>query len=266
MEQQSPSAPRDVLDAEQSRVIFVSPEDWVKEHYITILIRAEYKCIVMENPRNIGKTLELYPGSIMFFNVDKHPENGSWYDIASSLEEQLEKQRILPVFIGKQTREGIKSRVKLDISFDAFDMGKSPKQTMLLIRAIIKQWYPSSKRRYIRVSCKNHGKTSFNLRRDGDSYNGVILDISSAGMACVFDQGREPLNMQRGAILPKIQLKLNGRLVMVDGVLMGSRESDGKLIYVVIFRNHIDTGGIQKIKDYVMERLQEDFEEKLTYE
>lgn len=266
MEQQSSTTPQEGLNAEQSRVIFVSPEDWVREHYITILNRAEYKCIAVDDPRHISKTLELYPGSIMFFNVDKHPENDSWYDVASSLEEKLNAQQILPVFIGKQTREGIKSRVKLDISFDAFDMGKSPKQTMLLIRAIIKQWYPKTKRRYVRVTCKNHGKTSFNLRRDGDSYNGVIMDISSAGMACVFDRGREPVNMQRGAILPKIQLKLNGRLVMVDGVLMGSRQNEEQLIYVVIFRNHIDTGGIQKIKDYVMERLQEDFEEQMTYE
>jgi c-di-GMP-binding flagellar brake protein YcgR len=147
-------------------------------------------------------------------------------------------------------------------------MGKSPKQVFLLMQALIKQWYNRGQRQYIRVRCPANGRARFNLRSDGDIYQGHVLDISSAGMACEFDGGMVPPRLRKGSILSKIQLQLNSRLILVDGVVMGSRvDGSGQRphLWVIVFRNHSDTGAIQKIKDYVREQLQFEFNEQLKY-
>jgi hypothetical protein len=252
---------------ESSRIIFANPEEWVVQQFLSLLVRGEYKAVSLTDHHQLLSALRTYRHSIVFFNIDKQPEGTSWYALVKEHQTLFKQNRSLPVFIGKATRDSIMSRVDLSIPFDAFDMGKSPQQIFTLMKALIGQWYTRGKRQYIRVRCPDRLKSRFNLRRDGDACEGTVLDISSAGMACEFDPGMEPPRLQKGTVLNKVQLKLNSRLIMVDGVIMGSRV-DGSgakpTLWVMVFRNHGDTGAAVKIKDYVRERLQQEFDETLT--
>ncbi len=253
---------------ESSRIIFVNPEEWVVENFLGLLIRLEYKAVSLYDASQLGDAVKAFPHSVLFFNIDKNPEGGTWFAAVKEKQDLFRELRSLPVFIGKDTREKIKSRVELDIPFDGFDMGKSPKQVFLLMQALIQQWYDKGKRQYIRVRCPSNGRSRFNLRSDGDMYQGTILDISSAGMACEFDGGSAPPRLRKGSVLAKIQLKLNSRLILVDGVVMGSRaggSGQGENLWVIMFRNHEDSGAVQKIKDFVREQLQLEFNERLKY-
>jgi hypothetical protein len=253
---------------ESSRIVFANPEDWMVQQFLSLLIRAEYKTVALRNHHHLLPALRKYKSSIIFFNIEKQPEEGSWYQLVKENQTLFMQQRSLPVFIGKDTRDHIKSKVDLEIPFDAFDMGRSPQQIFTLMQALIKQWYSRGKRQYIRVRCVDPAKSRFNLRLYGDTYQGTILDVSSAGMACQFDPGAQPDGIKKGMVLEKIQLKLNSRLVMVDGVIMGSRiDGNGEKppLWVLVFRNHSDTGAVQKIKAYVGERLQQDFDESMLY-
>lgn len=247
---------------DDSRIIFASPEDWVVEQILSNLVQAEYKAVVLPDSSHLSKAIQIYKHSIVLFNIDKAPQGTTWYKIVEDSEEQFKQCNVLPVFIGKDTRDNIRSKLNISIPFEAFDMGRSPAQVMALIQAVIKQWYLRGKRQFIRVNCPDRNRAKFNLRYEGDLYQGTVLDISSTGMACEFDVGMEPKMLSKGASLSSIQLKLNNRLILVDGVMMGSRV-DGTgarpTLWVMIFRNHVDTGSIRKIRAYVQDRLQEDF-------
>jgi len=65
-------------------------------------------------------------------------------------------------------------------------------------------------------------------------FTGYISDISSVGMSIVFDND---IGFKKNALLRNMQLKLNGKLVLLDAIVFGSRDIEkNKRLYVLIVR------------------------------
>ena len=72
------------------------------------------------------------------------------------------------------------------------------------------------------------------------------------------------LHLKKNALLRNIQLKLNGKLVLVDGIIFGSRKDNaGHLLYVVMFTNGTSESNKIKIHTFIRESLQERIDKEI---
>jgi hypothetical protein len=116
------------------------------------------------------------------------------------------------------------------------------------------------RRKNVRARCVEGSGASFNLRIRDHLHTGKIRDISSAGMACVFDQ---PVRIKLRDVIPDIQLRLKTALCMVSGLVAAIRRN-GRTEYVILFGGKVPQGTIGKIRGFVYATLQEEMARELA--
>ena len=117
------------------------------------------------------------------------------------------------------------------------------------------------KRKYIRATSNNILKSTFNVQIGSELKTGKVHDISSAGMSCIFD---EEITLAKNGILRKMQLKLNGKLVLIDGIVFGSRAlSETEMLMVIMFTNNVTDDSKSKIHKYIGEVLQSNIDKEI---
>ena len=116
------------------------------------------------------------------------------------------------------------------------------------------------RRKYLRAACQDSGKATFNISFKGTAYSGRIIDISSVGMACSFDDERIVLNA--GDMLPDIQLRLLGKITTVGGKIAGMRQ-DVQRIFVIIFDERTPYLAKEKIYSFIHYSMNHNMEKTL---
>jgi hypothetical protein len=135
------------------------------------------------------------------------------------------------------------------------DIEKAIRQIVIVLNNV----NAKGRRKFIRL-VTDKDKTTVNLPINGVFKNGHIKDISIVGFSCVFDV--DPA-LPKNGFFGDIQLRLQGQLLKVEGIVFGSRADENEKVYVFLFTKRVD-GDIQsRIRKFIQANLQAKMDEGL---
>jgi hypothetical protein len=127
------------------------------------------------------------------------------------------------------------------------------KETTNIILKVLEVNEAKGRRKYIRAKCSDLTINSFNVKIGNLTRKGKIKDISSVGMACVFD---DRLTFELKTRLDDIQLNLKGLICNVTGIIAGIR-TETETVYLVMFDPNMTDATREKISNFIFKCLQE---------
>lgn len=130
------------------------------------------------------------------------------------------------------------------------------KQSSDIILKVLEVNEAKGRRKFVRVNCENDPKVLLNFSHNEFSYKGQIIDISSVGIACRF---QETVSVENKTILHKIQLNLKGSLIQTDGIIL-ARRSDSENILIIVFNPRPKESELEKIHKFIHRALQKEMD------
>jgi hypothetical protein len=160
----------------------------------------------------------------MFINIDEGLKEKEWEAYVKGIQENEKTQTtrlgILSYNNDRQLMEKYLMKMSVPCGYIQLKLGV-PASTRIMLDALQAN-EAKGRRKFIRADCEDDTSATLNYKDEGGMHYGKILDISSAGMAAKIEKLGYPANSK----LKDIQLKLRGSLVMVNAVLIGSRQGD----------------------------------------
>lgn len=246
------------------KVFFLYPHSVIKSDLLHDFIQNEYEVYTLKDYKKVKLILKKYKDSIIFINIDDVLSETEWYEFVSSIVENDEFKGVQVGILTYNENEDLSKKYLIDLSVSAgfiqLKLGKEQSRNIIL--KTLEANESKGQRKYVRATSPNSKKSTFNVQVGTDLRTGYVNDISSVGMSCVF---QEEVGLTKNAILRKIQLKLNGKLVLVDAIVFGSRKMEnGKLVYVLMFTNNITDDNKSKIHAYIGDTIQSNMDKEIS--
>ncbi len=246
------------------KIFFLNPHSVIESDVVHDLIRSEYEVYVLKDHKKVKILLKKYPDSIIFINIDEHLNEKEWIEYVESITNNPDYHGVQVGILTYNENEELAQKYLMEISvtcgFIQIKLGKEESKQIILKTLDANE--SKGKRKYIRATSNNILKSTFNVKIGSGLTTGKVHDISSAGMSCIFD---EEITLTKNALLSKMQLKLNGKLVLVDGIVFGSRSiSEKELLMVIMFTNSVTDDSKSKIHKYIGEVLQSNIDKEIS--
>ncbi len=250
------------VELEGRMIIFLYAPAWIKDEVIGALVRAEYKACHYDDYKSMLKLINLYPGAVVFVNIDKGPKEAEWFRVLSNMQDQLKEKDVRLGVLSDESRKDVVAKWLRGVELPAGFISMRTRQDDIRKRVFesVAREKAIGRRKYARANCRGVGNATLNIKYVGQQYSGSILDISSVGMACKLPQAGDVVSVNDR--LDDIQLRLNARLVTVSGHVAGVRQEADK-VFVVMFDDIRANSLEEKIYDYIRETIQRNFERRL---
>ncbi len=246
------------------KVFFLYPPKVILEEMVQSIIQSEYEVYMIQDHVKLVPLLRQFERSVLFVNVDNEVKGLDCAEYVRSLMGSAETAGVqIGVVSFREERELLrKYLVELKVPCGFIRLRAGAEESTKLVLAALKAIHAEDKRRFVRAVCNDGSLAAFNVKYNGSYHAGVIRDISSAGMACVFDA--RSARFEPSTRFPDIQLKLRGRLCRVTGTVAGRRSSpqDGEL-YVVLFDKDIDSKTTERLHAFIYGVLQADMDRRI---
>ncbi|MCF7929116.1 MAG: PilZ domain-containing protein [Spirochaetales bacterium] len=250
------------------RVFFLYPHSVIEENLVNLLFERGFEIYLVNDHRSLRKLLPRYPDSILFINIDERLQEPEWEQYIRGIMEDKDTGSVQIGILTYNEDEELSRKYLMDLmitgGYVQLKLGVKESSRIILNTLVANE--ARGKRQYIRANCANRQAT-FNIEVSDNIYEGEILDISSAGMACRFTQDPD---LAPQTPVGKIQLKLQRRLVMVGGIIAGARSPSGgeaetgQRVYVVMFTDYISQDAKNRIIRYVYSVLEAQLQRELN--
>jgi len=248
---------------EGKKVFFVLPHEIVREHIIKILSENEYEVYIINDQRKLETLVHRYPDSILYINIDGTLTESEWKTTIGKLISQNAGLQV-GILSGRITDPEMVNSYILDVGISCgfIQLRQGVKDCSAHMIKVLEANEAKGRRKYLRLKCELNGQTTLNFNHYASHYKGSILDISSVGLSCVFDTSPD---LTKNELLTNIQLKLGGFLLNTDAVIIGSRNDQGTIIYVLLFKFPPErVAQRSKIRSYIHNTLQKELEKRLS--
>lgn len=245
------------------KIFFLYPHSVIESDVLHDLIQNEYEIYTLKDHQKVKLLLKKYNDSILYINIDEYLSEIEWFEFISSITKNPDFQNVQIGILTYNENEDLAKKYLLDLSvscgFIQLKLGKLESKSIILKTLQLNE--SKGKRKFIRATSNTKLNSTFNVEIASEIVTGTINDISSAGMSCIFDN---PINLSKNTLLRNMQLKLNGRLLLLDVIVFGSRDlaEDVKLM-VMMFTNSITEKSKSKIHEYIGEVLQSNIEKEI---
>jgi hypothetical protein len=260
-----PPRRRSVLgsDALGKKIYFFYPPGWLKEEMIKDLIENEYEAYAVDDHRLLFPLLRSSSASIIFINIDSGPEELEWEKYVRIIRDSELREKVQVGILSNNNSKPLVEKYVSELKTEAgyIILRQRTQDVSKAIYHVLSKLGAKGRRRFLRAECSDSGKATFNISFKGNAYGGRILDISSAGMACYFDDDRIMLSV--GDMLPDIQLRLVGKVTTVSGRIVGVRQ-DAHRVYVVLFDEKTSYAAREKIHSFVYYSLSHNMNRMLS--
>ena len=241
------------------KVFFLYPPSVVRDEVVARLMEQEFEVYMLRDHSGARRLLRKYPDSLIFVNIDEGQSESEWETWINDVLTDSVTAGVGIGIISYNTDERLQRKYLMDIGircgFIKLKLGVEESARILL--ETLKANEAKGRRKYVRANCANDPMSTVNLRADTGLISGTILDISVVGFSCSFiSDPRFPKN----SILRDVQLKLRGVLVLVEGIVLGTRSDQGMTVYVVLFTPKVDGLCRGKIRRYIQMALQAEIE------
>lgn len=246
------------------KVFFLYPHSVIKSDLIHDFVQNEYEVYTLKDYKKVKLLLKKYKDSILFINIDDVLNETEWYEFVESIVKSKDYEGVQVGILTYNENEDLAKKYLIDLAvpcgFIQLKLGKEQSRSIILKSLEVNE--SKGQRKYVRATSSNTQKSTFNVQVGADYRTGYVNDISSVGMSCVFN---EEVGLTKNAILRKIQLKLNGKLVLVDAIVFGSRKlENNQLVYVLMFTNNITDDNKSKIHAYISATLQVNMDKEIS--
>lgn len=244
------------------KVFFLYPSAIVQNSVIAELIQQEFEVYIVRDHTALRRVLRHHPNSIVFADIDEHMPERDWEAWIRGIMSVPETQSTSVGVISAKDDEALQRKyvnmVKVQCGYTAIksDINNSIRQ----ICEILKNADAKGRRKYIRAIIESDSVATMNLPMNGTFINGSIKDISVVGVSCTFDN--DP-GLVKNALFRDIQIKLQGMLLNVEGIVFGSRMDGQSKIYVLLLTQRIDPEVKIKIRKYMQHNLQSKMDAEL---
>jgi hypothetical protein len=246
------------------KVFFLYPPSVVKDEMVKDLIDDEYEVYLLQNHHQAAKLFREYRDSVVFINIDYNLRGGeTWEDyIKALMENEVTKDLKIGVVSYESDKELIeKYLMEMMVPCGFVRLSQGFKESLSIIKKALDANEAKRRRKYVRVKCKDPMKATFIITKDGKTYTGKVMDISSFGMSISFDEAKTTL-FENKEYLQNIQLRLNGVLCRASGFVIG-RVDGIRVANIVIFSKETSQSSREKIHNFVHHCLQYEIDQKL---
>jgi hypothetical protein len=237
------------------KIFFLYPHSVIRQEMLDILIMAGYETYTIMDEKRARNLLHMFPGSIMFINIDEGLKEPEWETyIKGIMENETTKDCRLGIMSYNQDKE-LMQKYLMDLSIPCgyIHLKLGLHESTRIILAALEANEAKGRRKYLRADCGDDINAIVNYKSPQDEiFHGKILDISSAGIASRFQKLD---NLSPNTILQNVQLKLRAGLVMTDMIFMGKRRDDTS-IYILLFDPKITPENKLTIHRYIKLCLQ----------
>lgn len=235
------------------KVIFLYPHSVIQDQLIAALIQSEYEVVTIGDHAKATMLLHRYHSAILFINIETGMDEPAWEQyirtILGGQDKHDARVGILTYNPNPELAQKYLMEIGVQCGFIGLKLGLT--ESARIILRTLEANEARGARKYVRVKCPA-GKSTLNINRNGRLISGEIVDLSSAGMACIIQQNLKPQSE-----IDDIQMILWGTRVKVAGVVMGQRaQEDGKIIHVLMFNDDIEKESRSKIFVFIRKVLQ----------
>lgn len=242
------------LDAQGKKIFFLYPHSVIREEMLDILIMAGYETYTLLDEKKARKLLAMFPGSIMFINIDEGLKEHEWEAYTREvMEDPKTKDSRLGIMSYNQDR-ALMQKYLMDLAIPCgyIQLKLGLQESTKIILNALEANEARGRRKYLRADCQDDIHATMNYKSDTGIFYGKILDISSAGIAARIEKFA---NLPSNSLLREVQLKLRGGLIMTDMILMGRRH-DNQAVYILLFGSKMNQENKLIIHHYIKQCLQ----------
>jgi hypothetical protein len=239
------------------KVLFLYPHSVIQEQMLALLIQSEYEVALVNDHKKAMRLLNAYPSTILFCNIDDtHLKKNEWNDY---LRDIIKSSSTNDARVGVLTYDPDPSDAQMylmDIGIQCGYIGLKLglKESTKIILKLLEANEAKGGRRFIRIRCPT-GKSTLNMQYNGNTINATILDLSSAGLACMFT---DPVpGMQAQLAYSDIQLQLWGARLKETLTLVGTRDvENGAKVHIFMFEDFSTRDSKAKLYAFIKKAIQ----------
>ena len=247
-------------DFEARKVFFLYPHSVIQQELVRELVSNEYEVYLVSEHLKLRKLIRGYDRPIIFINIDEHLSAEEWEDYIGDMinsEDNSAQVGILTYNEDQALAQHYLMDLMVPCGFIKLKLGLEQSKSIIL--KTLEANEAKGRRKYLRIDCWDLQNTEFNVMINGGMFSGRIKDISSVGMAFVFN---ESLPLQKHSVVSDIQLKLRGKIARVSGPVMGARVVPEGTVNVLLFDKKTDFNTRERIHSFIYETLQDEIAEK----
>ena len=244
-------------------VFFLYPPSVLEEQLVQIVVQAEYEVYLLKDHRKAARLLSSYPDAIVFVNIDEKIRDTNWESYVTRLMSERATSRVRIGILSYNSDPDLARHYLIDLSVPCgfIQLKLGLKESARILLAVLEANEARGKRKHVRAPIPSNARVTFNIKSGRTLYRGRIRDISSAGMACLFD---ERPDYKAGDTIDDLQLNLRGRHIGVSGSVVGVRETDEGLLYVIMFSSATDSTTRHRLFDFIHDTLQSRMDARLA--
>lgn len=238
------------------KVFFLYPHSVIQQGLMQELVANEYSIYLVNDHKRFREVVRKFEEPIVFFNIDENLKAEEWENYISEMinsDDNSAMTGVLTYNDDKELAETYLMNLGVPCGFIKLKLGLE--QSRGIILKTLEANEAKGRRKYLRIDCWSLQNTEINVKFGENFFTGRIKDISSVGMAVVFDMEQQ---LQKNMMLNDIQLKLRGKIARVSGPVIGSRETTDGIIYVVLFDQKTDSATRTRIYGFIYETLQDE--------
>jgi hypothetical protein len=241
------------------KVFFLHPPSVIKDELISRLLEQEYEVYMLKDLEMTERLLLKYPNSIVFVNIDLGQSEGEWETWIRKIMASDSTSGVGFGILSYNTDESLQKKYLMDIGiqcgFVKLKLGLEESTRILL--ATLQANEAKGRRKYVRANCRHDAVSSLNFVEGPHKGTGKLMDISVVGFSCILDP--DPV-FSKNTVLHDIQIRLRASLVRVQAVIYGTREEEGRKVYVCLLSPKTEQPMKDKIRTYIQGALQSEIE------
>jgi hypothetical protein len=245
----------DVSDITGKKIFFLPPNSAVQTRIISDLAQQEYEVYTVRDKDILRRLLPRYPNSVIFTDINEGMPEKDWEAWITALLEDTDLKGVAVGIITANDDELLKRKYLLTVKVNCgytvvkFDLEKAIAHIFEVLQAV----NAKGRRKYLRATIDKEANTTINLPYNGEFINGKIKDISVVGISCTMEGDPD---IPKNTLIKDIQVRLQGSLLKVEGIVFGSRFDGTEKVYVFLFTQRIDPDVRAKIRKYIQQNLQ----------
>lgn len=240
------------------KVFFLYPQSVIQDELITFLLKSEFEVYFLKDHQKAVRLFRKFNDAICFINVDDGLKEDGWEKYITSLKADSKIKGLQIGILSYNNDPELMQKYLMDIGVECgfVQLKLGVKQSTDIILKVLEVNEAKGRRKFVRVNCENDPKVTLNFSHKEYSYKGQIIDISSVGVACRF---QEIVSVENKTILNDIQLNLKGSLIQTDGIIL-ARRFDSEMILIMVFNPRPKDIDLEKIHKFIHKTLQKEMD------
>ncbi|GHV12539.1 hypothetical protein FACS189491_05720 [Spirochaetia bacterium] len=239
----------DQPDIAGKKVFFLYPPSVIQDDLLSTLIMVGYETYTLRDHKRAYQLLARFNDSIMFINIDQGLEERQWEIFIKEVRNNPKTQNCQLGVLSYNSDQKLKQKYQTDYGLPCgyVQLKTNVRHSTDILLKVLEEANARGQRRYIRADCEGEGNATINIKKEGYTFNGKIINISSAGLAARFDK---PVAFEDREKLTDVQLRLWGMPIVTHATVMGISKGQAN-VWVFLFESGLRSEDQETIHQFI---------------